>query len=410
MGNKLIILGNGFDLASGLKSSYYDFFLKRMDQELIRDFDEAYNYFSSNMYNQPVNFNVLFDFNFFGYDTFGSFGQDNFKVIERDDCEILNKNGSRHIIYEKIEDSDVTFWDFVFYFSKGEFNSKELENYDWQDVENRMFEFLDDSVSSGNAPSLSCIKSYINGGLGSKNLATLLCLHLAYYLTGRKKYSRDKLIEYLYDELRLFEDKFAEYIKTESNTDDYKKKAKEKIYKISKKSKRNFEEKIFSFNYTDPFSEDGLDIVNVHGKAETNSILFGVDQEKISPDSDIYIFTKTFRQMTETKLAREYKVDILPGKDEIEEISFFGHSLSILDYSYFQTIFDHYDIYDSDTKLVFYYEKYGNKTNKDMELDLAKKISQILHVYSPSIDNEKKGRNLLHKLLLEKRLIIEEIS
>ena len=50
-----------------------------------------------------------------------------------------------------------------------------------------------------------------------------------------------------------------------------------------------------------------------------------------------------------------------------------------------------------------------NKTNRDMELDLANKISQMLHAYSPSIDNEKKGRNLLHKLLLEKRLIIEEL-
>lgn len=45
-----------------------------------------------------------------------------------------------------------------------------------------------------------------------------------------------------------------------------------------------------------------------------------------------------------------------------------------------------------------------------MELDLAKKISKILHKYSPSIDNPKKGKNLLHKLLLEKRLIIKEID
>lgn len=45
-----------------------------------------------------------------------------------------------------------------------------------------------------------------------------------------------------------------------------------------------------------------------------------------------------------------------------------------------------------------------------MELDLAQKISKMLYAYSPSIDNPKKGKNLLHKLLLEKRLIIEEIS
>ncbi|GER97648.1 hypothetical protein EfmAA708_26830 [Enterococcus faecium] len=36
-----------------------------------------------------------------------------------------------------------------------------------------------------------------------------------------------------------------------------------------------------------------------------------------------------------------------------------------------------------------------------MELDLAKKISKMLHEYSPSIDNPKKGKNLLHKLLYD---------
>ena len=45
-----------------------------------------------------------------------------------------------------------------------------------------------------------------------------------------------------------------------------------------------------------------------------------------------------------------------------------------------------------------------------MELDLAKKISKMLHEYSPSIDNQKKGKNLLHKLILEKRLIIKEVD
>lgn len=168
-------------------------------------------------------------------------------------------------------------------------------------------------------------------------------------------------------------------------------------------------DKIFSFNYTDPFSAHDLDIINIHGKAAKNSILFGVDQENIDPSSEIFRFTKTFRQMTETKLAKNYKDVILPEKDEIEEISFFGHSLSEFDKSYFQTIFDHYDLYNSSIRLVFYYETFGEKTPEDMELELAGKISKMLHEYSPSIDNEKKGRNLTHKLLLEKRLIMEEI-
>ncbi|MDQ8554277.1 hypothetical protein Q3F51_12275, partial [Enterococcus faecium] len=67
------------------------------------------------------------------------------------------------------------------------------------------------------------------------------------------------------------------------------------------------------------------------------------------------------------------------------------------------------ELYQSKIRLVFYYKKYGDYTREDMELDLAQKISKMLYTYSPSIDNPKKGKNLLHKLLLEKRLIIEEI-
>lgn len=45
-----------------------------------------------------------------------------------------------------------------------------------------------------------------------------------------------------------------------------------------------------------------------------------------------------------------------------------------------------------------------------MELDLADKISNLLYSYSESIDNIKRGKNLMHKLLLEKRLFIKEID
>lgn len=114
--------------------------------------------------------------------------------------------------------------------------------------------------------------------------------------------------------------------------------------------------------------------------------------------------------MTETKLAKNYTKIILPDKEEVKEIAFFGHSLSEFDYSYFQTIFDHYEIYNSSVSLVFYYQPYGEKSSADMEFELATSISKMLHAYSPSIDNEKKGRNLMHKLLLEKRLIMSELD
>ena len=113
--------------------------------------------------------------------------------------------------------------------------------------------------------------------------------------------------------------------------------------------------------------------------------------------------------MTETNISKDNGDEILP-KGNVSEIAFFGHSLSKLDYSYFQTLFDFYDLYSSNIKLAFYYKVYSGTSSLDMELDLSTRISKLIEAYGESIENEKKSDNLMHKLLLEKRLIIEEIS
>ncbi|OTN86667.1 hypothetical protein [Enterococcus faecium] len=60
-------------------------------------------------------------FDFFGYDAIGTFGHDNILEIKIDEQEILNSDNLRHEIYEKISESNLTVWDFVFYFSKNDF-------------------------------------------------------------------------------------------------------------------------------------------------------------------------------------------------------------------------------------------------------------------------------------------------
>ncbi|WP_195961695.1 AbiH family protein [Enterococcus casseliflavus] len=387
---KLIILGNGFDLACGLKSRYYDFFSSRLNEDLISDLDYAMSYFKDNMYNNNVWFKTLFGRR-----------EKNRPYVKIGERKICYETGQVHRIYETVQNSHLNFWDFVFYFSKYRSDSKDFSDYDWCDVEKRMLEFLQTPEELKEVPSFNRFDS----------VGTLLCLHLAYYLPREISVDNNKdIIEYLYEELRNFEREFCKYIVALSDDADYRKKAVEKIYNISLKPIDKIDDKIFSFNYTDPFSEEGFDVISVHGKAKTESILFGVDQEKILPNAKTFRFTKTFRQMTETKLSKNYSKSILPDKDEVNVIAFFGHSLSEFDYSYFQTIFDHYDLYNSSVSLVFYYQTYGERSSEDMEFELAANISKMLYDYSPSIDNEKKGRNLMHKLLLEKRLIMSELD
>ena len=77
-----------------------------------------------------------------------------------------------------------------------------------------------------------------------------------------------------------------------------------------------------------------------------------------------------------------------------------------MDYSYFQTIFDHYDLYASNISLTFYYKVYEGMTQEAMELDLADKISKLLHNYSDSIDNSKRVKSVA-QVAIRKRLIIK---
>lgn len=388
---KLIILGNGFDLACTLRSTYNHFFSERISTEVEEQLDEALTCFREQMMGVSSYYDTIF------------------KVKEPKDYHvkrvIQNYNGAgKHDVYEIINNRNLTFWDLIFYYSGG----KE-KNLQWQDVEQKMLEFFCSTDVNVKFPNLDMMKRFLRNQLRTVNVATRLCFHLASFLPNRKNYEPDEFLNYLYDELRSFETFFADYLNRSVNV-SYELEACRLLLKISgATSIAEMSDKVFSFNYTNPFKEQ-IKIINVHGTLKEKNIIFGIDQENINPDQDIYRFTKTFRQMTETKLAVTYQENILPDKEEINEIVFFGHSLSALDYSYFQTIFDHYELYQSKIRLVFYYQVYFEKTREELELDLAKKISKMLHSYSPSIDNPKKGKNLLHKLLLEKRLIIKEIS
>ncbi|MCV3154041.1 bacteriophage abortive infection AbiH family protein [Enterococcus faecalis] len=392
MEKKVVILGNGFDLACDLKSRYSDFFENRIDEELVCLLNSTFNDFKDRLSVDGLGFKMIFEI--------GDYKE--------------NKNSEQFYIwanetYNKLKESKLTFWDLVFYFFGN--NSNDLQ---WQHVEQRMLEFLNTPKELVEIPSLNLILSALKHNSRRKaNIKTLFCLHLAFYLSGGEKfYDQAELMDYLHKELRSFEKGFSEYIKS-VESDEYRRKACKLLLDITNATTvPKIEDVVFSFNYTNPFNvyNPNLSVVNVHGTVEDDNIIFGIDQERIDPNLDIFRFTKTFRQMTETKLATKYEQEILPSRDEVTEIAFYGHSLSSLDYSYFQTIFDYYDLYGSKVLLVFYYKVYKGITKEAMELDLADKISKLLYSYSESIDNVKRGKNLMHKLLLEKRLFIKEIT
>lgn len=172
---------------------------------------------------------------------------------------------------------------------------------------------------------------------------------------------------------------------------------------------------ILSFNYTALFDILKVDAPwsysNVHGKiclencsenCKSSSIIFGIDDTVIQSqksNDELRIFSKTYRKMSNTGTPLRI---LPPNNGEPLTIKFYGHSLSDADYSYFQSIFDYYNIYNnSNIELIFYYSKGFEQTDA---------IYRLINTYGTTFINQQQGKNLIHKLLLENRLKIIEIS
>lgn len=172
---------------------------------------------------------------------------------------------------------------------------------------------------------------------------------------------------------------------------------------------------ILNFNYTALFEilevESPCYYNNVHGKlcnntcvngCDKSNIIFGIDDNLIQAQgesSELRLFSKTYRKMLS---ADKYVIVLPPHEGNPIEIKFYGHSLSEADYSYFQSIFDYYDLYkNNNVSLTFYYSK--GFENYDA-------VYRLISVYGKSLTNQEQGKNLIHKLLLENRLHVQEVK
>ena len=220
--------------------------------------------------------------------------------------------------------------------------------------------------------------------------------------------------EKIISDLTWFEKTFGEYIENQRYTIDGIEEKLNEIFQLKKRGIRNI--KIINFNYTTMVEEILLNLIksktdiqnknlvtqiNIHGN--TKNPILGIDIKEIEDIEEDEI-RKILKKLTKTD--RIMESDIIPEDwrllKEITDINFFGHSLAKSDYSYFQTVFDFYDIYGSEIKLNFFYNKnydYDGKKQKDC-------VSYLMEYYGKSLENKEKGKNLSNKMLLGNRLRI----
>ncbi|WP_301405352.1 AbiH family protein [Enterococcus entomosocium] len=383
MSSNLIVLGNGFDLKCGVKSTFKDFF----DNRISEDVEQQIKSFCKNI-----------DL------------RDSYRSLSFDEAQEYDGVFVPEDRYNLIKDAKLTFWDLLFVAKK---NKKTLVN--WHNVEQNMLDILKELDLTKNYSHLG--QRMISGipGLSvklNKNTERYLikCSILAYYVIPKERYrSKKNLDDFLLRELIEFESAFSEYLEDKIlETYEYSYISELLIGKIIGEDNSIDDVEALSFNYTEPICLRGK-ITNVHGKLRNKNIIFGIDQDEISPSSLIYKYTKTFRKMVQINKNNGDSVYI-KNKNDLKNIFFYGHSLSVLDYSYFQSIFDYYNLYDSNISLIFCCSPYGDKTSQEILTEHAGLVANLLGKYGKTMNNENHGRNLMHKLMLEGRLTIKEIN
>ncbi|MEC9485519.1 MAG: AbiH family protein [Candidatus Izemoplasma sp.] len=359
----IVVLGNGFDLQCGLKTTYKDFFENRYKDMAFKKLN---------------------------------------KILENNELFNLRKYFDE---YDKSIFSVITFWDLVFMYE-----NILKRNDGWSYIEEIISKYL-----SENLVTINSIRNYKE----SNKLNYLISL--LGYLFESKEMSFTPLAfnQWLLKQLNLLEADFATYVRKEVESNEmYPIKADGLFTRlISNYQDSRTANTIINFNYTKPTFLINLrnlgksklsNITNVHGTID-DKVIFGIDEKDISktgqyikPSESKYLFTKTARKFNNFERESKFR---LPSK--IKTIVVYGHSLNEQDYSYFQSIFDTYDIYTSKIKLVFAYSNYDKK--KKIKTKLIERTIKLLKEYGKTMANPDHGNNLLHKLLLENRLIVKEV-
>lgn len=428
---KLVILGNGFDLANNLPTKYENFF-----DYYSKEYENEFRYIDG-LLKKTKKSSIEEDIS-------GVIDRETYLKVENELRGEMQKDFE--IKQSLIDNKYISLWNLYFRFAKKIKKNSEIEN--WSDVEeqidnvindfsdltllgsekkiNYINNLIDDCFKQNIERTKNKISNYDNNYkeniyevFSEEERFRFICDSIVVKRYKKPKDDEDiHYIDVLKKELEIFEEGFKKYIseKSEEIIDKNKRAYRSNFLKVVGEN-ISTEIYLLNFNYTDFSSAGAIKIdtvtmsnnklqikikqINVHG-THHSKIIFGIDQTNQTEEK--YQFTKTYRKM---ECADEIATIQLPSPNDIEEIIIYGHSLSKADYSYFHSIFDYYNIYGSNIKLKFKYSTHGDsyvcKSNH------VKKMMKLIKIYGETMTDTARGDNLVHKLLLENRLSIEEV-
>ena len=418
--NQLLIIGNGFDLACGLKSSYNDFFEYIFDENncsdyrfnfwicIFKELSQQDEFMKKNTWTD-IESQILTQLRYIEFlsdrgllDTYYfKFEQDQMKRVISDRIFSYAK-----VNYSEAEIISTTFNVIKHLFENDHFLVKEKDGKDTEELENIKLTF-DDLIYTLQTDLRELEEAF----------STFLANQIYSNIPNNKKNSENNLskfgTEYSYYSFNLItalllsihkvnksNAPLLDLIRKSSNYSEIN--DIDTISILSFPIGRNYqlENWILSFNYTIPLNFERLR--NVHGNIIDRNIIFGIDYDKVNSffDNEPVNFTKSFR-ILDSKINNS----TIPLSN-LDNILFFGHGLGEADYSYFQAIFDTIDLYHGNTTLIFYWNQFDDN---DQYKKIIERVTKLIEKYGQTFSNKDHGRNLFTKLLLENRIVFREV-
>lgn len=413
---ELIVIGNGFDRACGIETTYGNFF------NAILEKNEEKKKISLEQKSIVESYEHILEecLKFLGKSSYFNYPREKFKCLP-------NNVGYIIFLFEKINENA---------------NWSNIEEVIYDYVENNcMIEYFSNHILSERKRLMkpTLLKGNLENIKTTKSEIFKLFFEKLNY-TEDEQYNKIKNLKktnekisfeniqeevtvFILAELHRLEKDFEDFIVDIINI-TYEKNVNNVLLKIwgedrvslGKREGESLPYNLLSFNYTTSVENTPwkrYQTFNVHGKAIGglgNNIIFGIDDKNISAASYKYRFTKTYRILQLYSNNKAYfNINNIYSK-KIKRIKFFGHSLASADYAYFQQMFDYYNIYNSELELIFYYSIYEEGKEEQIKQEQTLAISRLIEEYGATMNNKDHGKNLLIRLIQTQRLKLINID
>lgn len=355
MAKALLVIGNGFDLKIGLKSSFSQYLNSEYYKQKIEIISDIFKLTSDRINTTYLHSNTLFI-------------PDQIKTLF----------------------GDVTFWDLYYAiphicrFSNVEF---------WYDFESQLKRFIS-SIERKDDHYKDIITTDCEVAQQRKKnedvQQTVYDLVLKLYLCSHE-ITQSKYYNLLINDLKEYEKQFGRYIELIQNKEnEYGKKADELIRNLTDKDTLSY---VNTFNYSrlKPYITSDCDIWYVNGDIEHP--IFGVDYSgSDSGYSKWFGFSKTYR-----RLELDGNKCYFPKNKEYSKVIVYGHSLNIQDYNYFYALFNQLNLSNDRGRrngytVEFVYSTYNGKSSEEVRQETIGRVLSLFRGYNREILHEENFR------------------